>query len=80
MTTLNTILEHVCSGGGHLRVTFTVDGTVTRTAHITASDIREPITNEELDTFGKLWLKLYSRGKTNNQARTGLQVGFGVTI
>jgi len=80
MTTINTILENVCAGGGHFRITFTVDGILTRTAHVTRSDIQEQVTNDDLDNFARVYLKLYSKGKTALQIRNGLQAGFEVTI
>jgi len=79
MTTLHTQLQSICANGGHIRVSLTVDGVAQRVVHLETSAIREPVTNADIEVFTKLWLKLYSKGKTLAQIRNGLTAGFEVT-
>ena len=79
MTTLTTSLNSICAGGGHLRIAFDVDGAA-RMVHLETAFIQEPITEDDLETFTRVWLKLYKKGKTLAATRTGLQAGFTVTI
>jgi hypothetical protein len=42
--------------------------------------MRQALTNEDVDPIILALLRLYARGRTLNQFRTGVQNGFTVTI
>lgn len=80
MTTLNVQLTHICSGGGHLTFTALVDGGESRIVNTDVETITGQITEQDMETFIKVMVKLYKKGRTVNQVKTGLQAGLGVTL
>jgi len=78
MATITTTLTSICSGGDHL--TFTISGDKLMTIKSNATDITDPITDEEVAAFVKCLTKLTKIGRTNAQTKTLLQSGVTVTI
>lgn len=72
-------LQSVCGGGDHATITLT-KGAQTRNVTMSVSDLRSAVTQDDIDGFAKVALKLLSEGKTLAQFKSALQAGVTVTI
>lgn len=78
MTTLTVTLVETCSGGEHLVLSVTGDRTaVVRSTRSTLSDT---ISDEEIESFVKVLIRMVKAGRTLNQTRTQLQNGVTITV
>lgn len=80
MSTVVTTLQSVCAGGNHLTFRIALDGGGQWTRVLDIDHIRQPVTDEDMDTFLRLVAKLALRGRTVPQARTLLLAGVTLTI
>ena len=78
---LTITLEHACDGGEHVTLAASRDGGASRSIKVpSGTAMREPITQDELETTVLVLTKLAIQGLTKQQARVKLQAGFSVTI
>lgn len=80
MTTLNISLNHICSGGGHMRLAVSVDGGAVSLVDMDTDRVSSPFTAEDVETVLAVILKLYAKGKTRAQIKNGLQTGLVITL
>ena len=80
MATIAFTLDHVCGGGEHVAVIVQKDGGPTRSYEYTATDMIDPLTEEQIADMALVLLRLRMQGKTRLQTRNDLQAGFTVTI
>lgn len=80
MTVLNITLTHICAGGNHLTIDANVDGGATKTLVADLNNIVSNVSEEEMQTFTEILIKLYAKGKTKAQAKSGLQSGLVVNL
>ena len=78
MTTLTIRLTGICSGGGHL--TLTISGVKSATVPVDLTEMTQPITDEDMDAFCRVIIKMARTGRTAAQTRTLLQAGVTVTV
>lgn len=71
-------LTSTCAGGEHL--TFSLTGTKTGTVRGTVSEMVEPITDDDLQAFTRVIIRLARASRTQNQTRTLLQNGVTITV
>ncbi len=78
MSAVTVTVTNVCSGGNHL--TFAVTGDATGGTIMEVSDLIEPITANDVQSFIRVIARLAKMGRTANQAKTLLQAGIQVTV
>jgi hypothetical protein len=78
VTTLTLTASAPCSGGEHFRLNVT--GDFTRQFNLSVSDVIGPITDDQVQDAMLVLLRLYAKGKTRTQVRTGLAAGVVVTL
>lgn len=69
----------ICAGGDHATVRMTKGGQ-TRDMPMLVSDLRGPITAEDIEAFCRVAFRLLAEGKTAAQFKTAAQTGVTVTI
>lgn len=79
MATVGIIMTAICAGGDHATIQLT-KGAQVRTAAMNTTDLRAAISQEDIEVFGRVAIKLLSEGKTIAQFRAALLAGFEVTI
>lgn len=79
MASVTIQITSVCTGGDHATVKLTKDAQ-NRNVPMTVPDLRSPVTQEEIEAFAKVALKLLSEGKTLAQFKAAAQAGFTVTV
>ena len=79
MASVTIQLQSVCAGGDHALVRIT-KGAQVRDLAMSVSELRSAITQDDIEAFCKVALKLLSEGKTAAQFRTAAQAGFTVTV
>lgn len=80
MTTLNITLNSICSGGGHMTLAVSVDGGAIKLINMDTESVILPVSADDVEIVLAGILKLYAKGKTKAQIRTGLTAGLVVTI
>lgn len=78
MTTINVVLDHVCSGGEHARINIT--GATTQIFDVSVSAFSDSINEEEALAFLKVVCKMAKAGRNINQTRTLLANGVTITV
>ena len=73
-------LDHVCDGGGHVRLTARVNGGAARVLNYNADDIRSNLTADEAEAAHLAVLKVHFGGMTRAQVRAALLAGVTITI
>lgn len=76
MASVTTTLTDICGGGNHLQ--FSVTGR--NPIRLMADDLTQPITEDDLEVFVRVVVRLARQGRTNAQARSLLQAGVTVTV
>lgn len=79
MASVTAQLVAVCAGGDHATVRMT-KGAQTRDVPMLVSDLRGPITAEDIETFVRVAFRLLAEGKTGAQFKTAAQAGVTVTV
>lgn len=69
----------VCAGGDHATVRLT-KGAQARDVTMLVPDLRSAITQDDIEAFCKVALKLHSEGKTLAQFKASVQAGVTVTV
>lgn len=80
MTTLNLSINHICAGGGHVRIAVAVDGGATRLVNLNTPDLTQPITQDDIESALLVILRLYFKGKSPSVARAALNAGVVITL
>lgn len=79
VATVNIVQNSQCAGGGHKVITATLSGGQSRTLNFQRDEISAPITDEEIEAFVRVSIRLHKIGKTVSQVETDLSSGFVVT-
>lgn len=79
MATITIKLTEICPGGAHAKIDLTKNSVV-RNIDVNVPDMRAPITQDDIEAFCKVAMKIMNEGKTLNQFRATLLAGFTVTI
>jgi len=79
MPTLNLKALGVCAGGGHIQMRFSL-GAQTREVTLERDEILSAIDDEELQAVAELLIRIYARGKSVQEVRTGLLAGVDVVV
>jgi hypothetical protein len=69
----------VCAGGDHATVKLTKDGQ-SRSVQMLVPELRSAITQDDVEAFAKVALRMLSEGKTLVQFKTAAQTGFTVIV
>jgi hypothetical protein len=72
-------LLSVCAGGDHATVRLT-KGAQVRDVQMLVADLRTTITQDDIEAFCKVALKLHNEGKTLAQFKSSVQAGVTVTV
>lgn len=78
MTTVQIQIVSACSGGEHATVRITKGAA--RDVQMLVTDLRSSLTQDDLEAFARVSLRLLAEGKTLAQFKTAAQAGFTVTI
>ena len=79
MASVTIQLQSVCAGGDHASVRIT-KGAQVRDLAMSVPELRSAITQDDIDAFCKVAMKLLNEGKTLAQFKSALQAGFTVTV
>lgn len=78
MATVIVTLTKLCTGGGH--ATFSISGDVSRTIDMHLENLGYEVTDEMVENFIKVLLKLAKLGRTISQLKTTMQSGLTVSV
>lgn len=73
-------LDHICSGGGHVRLSATVNGGQPRLADFEAEILRQSLTADDRLKLAELIVRVRCAGLTRAQARSLLETGIEATL
>ena len=79
MASVTIQITGVCTGGDHASIKLTKDNQ-SHTVPMLVTDLRGPISQDELEVFVRVALKLHAEGKTLAQFKTSASVGFTVIV
>ena len=79
MATVAIRMTTICAGGDHATVLLT-KGAQVASVNMNVKDIRQPLTQDDIEVFAKVAIRLFNEDKTLAQFRAGMQAGFEVTI
>lgn len=80
MSSVSIRLGKVCAAGNHATIRAAVDGGPTVTLDVSADEIRQPLTQDEIDTALIAILKLAAKGLNKQQYGLKLTTGFTVVF
>lgn len=79
MATINIIMTAKCAGGDHATIRLTKGAQVV-TVPMNVRDLRQAITQDDIEVFAKVAIRLLNEGKTLAQLHAALQTGFEVVV
>jgi len=79
MASVSVQLVSVCTGGDHAIVRLT-KGAQVRDVPMQVQELRSNITQDDIDAFCKVALKLHNEGKTLAQFKASVQAGVTVSV
>lgn len=79
MTAVTMQVVSLCAGGDHAVVRLT-KGAQVRDVPMLVPELRSAITQDDVEAFCKVALKLFNEGKTLAQFKAGVQAGVTVTV
>lgn len=79
MASVSIQLLSVCAGGDHALIRLT-KGAQERDVAMLVPELRSAITQDDVEAFCKVALKLLNEGKTLAQFKAAVQAGFTVTV
>jgi len=77
--TVNIKVTSLCAAGNHAVVDLTKSGQ-TRQVNISVAEMNTALTNDDIEAFARVALKLAKEGRTLAQLRTMAQAGFDVSV
>lgn len=78
MPTLTYTFVSRCAGGGHTAFDVSLNGGTARRVVYTTDELRSPLnalTNDEIEKFTLVWLKVHMSGKTRPEMVAEVQAG-----
>lgn len=80
MSTVAIRMTALCAGNNHATIEVVKDGGATRTVALGIADVRSAPSQDDIEAFVRVAIRLQSEGKTLAQLRTSLLAGFTVTV